>query len=157
MTALFISVIIILGWIVYEQRSAKKNQDEKDEKFKNYDLKRKDNFKVNPEFLDNYSKIKSLFRKIVDSEIDGLEVIRTFEPDDQTTQITRNISLKYNHAEFYISLFGTLFDCRCHFLSKSYDKLDFDIKFPSSEDDNKTLDRIIAELKRITKSQTETD
>ncbi|PKB42259.1 hypothetical protein AX016_0423 [Cellulophaga sp. RHA19] len=155
MVVIAIVIILVLGWIIFEQSSAKKNQEEHNNRFKNYDLKRKENFKKVPEFLDNYSKTESIFRKLVDSEINGLEVLRTFEPDDQTTQITRNVSLTYNDIEFYITLTGTYFDCRCLFLSKKNKNLNFDIKFANNEDDNITISNITNELKRLSKYEKE--
>jgi hypothetical protein len=144
-----ILIIIILGWIIFEQFNSKKYQDNENKRFEGYELKRKENFKQNSEFLENYNKIESLFKKLTILQIEKLKIIRTFEPDDKTTEITRNITLSYKSYEFYLTLIGNYYECRCYFLTSADYKIKFDLKFMNSENDKVTIENIINELERL--------
>lgn len=144
-----IIVIIVLGWIIFEKYIAKKNKDERNELFKSWDLEREKNFKKNPEFLNNYLKIKSIFKKLVIPKIDNIEIIRVEEPNHETIFITRNVKLLYKNIEFYITLNGSSSQCRSYVICNDNSKLNFSLVFDKNDDDNVIIENLIKELEVV--------
>lgn len=147
--AIAIIIILVLGWIIYEQSSAKKNRTEREKKFEKVETERKEKFKENPEFLKNVLKMNSTYELLTSTKIDNLEIDYTSGEDYQAHQKKKEIHLNYYGVPFSLRLIASTFESRCIIQTKSNRDIFFDIKYDNDENNDITIKKILAELKRI--------
>lgn len=149
MAVIAIVIILVLGWIIYEQSSSKKNRTEREQKFENIESERKIKYKENPEFLKNVLKMNSTFELLTSTEIENLEINYTSGEDDKVHEKIKDIHLFYYKTPFFIRLIANNFEGKCVIQTKSNRNIFFDIKYDNEENNDKTVEKILGELKRI--------
>lgn len=147
MTILILAVII-LGWIVFEQFSAKKNQDEHKQKFVDVENKRNEEFKNNTQFLNNVLKVNSVFKKLTATNIANIEIDYFLELEDLVYQTEKEIHLKYFEISFKVKLIGSEGRCVCYTYAKHSNTNIQQFEFEYSDKDDKIIERILCNMKR---------
>ncbi|WP_298553451.1 hypothetical protein [uncultured Algibacter sp.] len=149
MAGIAIVIILVLGWIIYEQSSAKKNRTEREQKFENIESERKEKYKENPIFLKNVLKMNSTFELLTSTEIENLEIDYTSGEDYQSHQLKKSIFLNYYGTPFSLSLLASQIECKCFITTKSNNNIFIDLELNANEQNDKTVNFILKELERL--------
>jgi hypothetical protein len=145
-------IILVLGWIIFEQFIAKKNQKEHQEKFKDIELKRNKMFRENPDFLKNVIKINAISDILVSSKIEKLEICHTSEEDYQVDQIIKDIFVIYDETPFSLRLLASRIQSICYITTTLDNEIFIKIECSTEENNDKTVDKILTVMKRVAES-----
>lgn len=145
-----ILIIIILGWVVFEQYSAKKNKDVHAQEIKDIEDQRNEEFKKSSEFLNNTLKVNSIFKKLTTSNIKNVEIGYFFERGGSISRTEKEINIKYSGIPFYLEIYGDrtstwcFIICKMNNISRNIIRVDFE----NIEDDKIIIEKIFKTIKK---------
>ncbi|WP_422092144.1 hypothetical protein [Tenacibaculum ovolyticum] len=144
-----IVIIIILGWIIFEQSDKTKNRNEREQKFQRVDVERKEKAKQNPEFLKNLIKMDSTFELLTTLKIDNFKTDYISGEDDKAHEKIHIIHLFYFDMPFSLRLIASTFESRCIIQTSKNRDIFISLEYDNKEDNDLTIDKILSNIKRV--------